>query len=188
MIPKDELRKIYKAKRAALTESEIALGSKKILTHLVEFFEFEKKTVHCFLPIANKQEVDTWPILHYLFNLDCRVCTSITHTNLDQLSHTQVFSDSDYEVSTFGVPCPKKITPIAPSEIDIVLVPALYIDKMGNRLGYGKGYYDRFLNLCVKDCLFIGLTLFEPNTIIVESASWDIGMHYCVTMQKSYAF
>ena len=69
--------------------------------------------------------------------------------------------------------------PIPAQSIEVVFVPLLAYDKKGNRIGYGKGFYDRFLQSC-KPKLIVGLSFYEPEQELIESGQHDIPLHYCV--------
>jgi len=73
-------------------------------------------------------------------------------------------------------------------EIDLVLVPLLCFDEMGYRVGYGNGYYDKFLANCRKDCLKVGVSFFEPIGEIEDVREFDIRLDYCVTPEKVWRF
>jgi 5-formyltetrahydrofolate cyclo-ligase len=68
------------------------------------------------------------------------------------------------------------------------LVPLLAYDLKGNRVGYGKGYYDRFLAECRPDALKIGFSYFEPEEQINDTEDFDIPLNYCVTPHRCYEF
>ena len=67
---------------------------------------------------------------------------------------------------------------IKPKKVQVVFVPLLAYDNYGNRVGYGKGYYDKFLSKCTKECLKIGLSFFTPEKKIM-STSLDIKLNLC---------
>jgi 5-formyltetrahydrofolate cyclo-ligase len=72
--------------------------------------------------------------------------------------------------------------------IDVVFVPLLAYDKLGNRVGYGKGFYDKFLNQCKPDVLKIGLSFFEPEELIEDVFENDVKLDFCVTSEKVICF
>ena len=61
-----------------------------------------------------------------------------------------------------GIPEPKSGVQVPVKKIDVVITPLLLADRRGNRLGYGKGYYDRFFSGCRPDCLKVGISLLDP--------------------------
>ena len=67
------------------------------------------------------------------------------------------------------------------SNPDLILVPLLGFDKKGNRVGYGKGFYDRFLAKCRSDVLKVGVSFFEPTDRISDVSPFDIRLDYCIT-------
>ena len=70
---------------------------------------------------------------------------------------------------------------VAKSKIDVVFVPLLAYDKKGNRVGYGKGFYDIFLSKCREDVVKIGLSFFEQEELIEDVSQSDIKLDFCVT-------
>ncbi|HSK11967.1 MAG TPA: 5-formyltetrahydrofolate cyclo-ligase, partial [Phnomibacter sp.] len=79
-------------------------------------------------------------------------------------------------------------TLLDPTDIDVILVPLLAFDEQGHRLGYGKGFYDRFLKDCRPDALKIGLSWFEAETALPEIGAHDVPLNYCVTPHRLYVF
>ena len=69
-----------------------------------------------------------------------------------------------------------------------MFIPLLAFDVCGNRVGYGKGFYDDFLKNCSKDTVKIGLSFFEAETVIHDVELHDVRLDYCVTPNKSYTF
>ncbi|WP_337251765.1 5-formyltetrahydrofolate cyclo-ligase [Maribacter halichondriae] len=87
-----------------------------------------------------------------------------------------------------GVPEPVDGIEIDPMKIDVVFVPLLAFDEKGNRVGYGKGFYDDFLSKCRPNVVKVGLSLFEAEKNITGIADHDILLNYCVTPQRIYSF
>jgi 5-formyltetrahydrofolate cyclo-ligase len=73
-------------------------------------------------------------------------------------------------------------------KIDVVFVPLLAYDTLGNRVGYGKGFYDTFLSECKPDVLKIGLSFFEPENIIEDLNQNDIKLDICINPSHIYRF
>lgn len=78
--------------------------------------------------------------------------------------------------------------PTPTEKIDMVLVPLLAFDKMGNRVGYGKGFYDRFLAECKISCKRIGISFFDPIEKIEEVDGNDISLTDCLTPSQLFNF
>jgi 5-formyltetrahydrofolate cyclo-ligase len=70
----------------------------------------------------------------------------------------------------------------------MVIVPMLAFDRQGNRVGYGKGYYDSFLKQCRPDCIKVGVCYFEPIAQIDDAGDFDVPLNFCITPQQVYVF
>ena len=81
-----------------------------------------------------------------------------------------------------------RLTVCPVSMIDVVFVPLLAFDTNGNRVGYGKGFYDKFLSQCQPETIKIGLSFFEAEEEIADVYQDDIRLDYCVTPNKIYDF
>jgi 5-formyltetrahydrofolate cyclo-ligase len=87
----------------------------------------------------------------------------------------------------YGIPVPRDFELISPEQIQVVFVPLLAVDYQGQRIGYGKGYYDRFLATIDPKVIKIGLSIFEPIPHI-PSESFDIPLDYCFTPKNMFNF
>ena len=77
---------------------------------------------------------------------------------------------------------------ITPEKLDVIFIPLLGFDKQGNRVGYGKGYYDRFLHQCKPEALKIGLSFFEAETTLIQDTTeHDVPLDVCVTPTQVYS-
>ena len=184
------LRQEFLAKRKACTETEIKRRSQLIAWR---FFDFLKKkhsdvtssTLHTFLPIKRQNEIDTWIIIRCLWAeySNVSVVVPVTDASVNTLRHYPLLPQTTLVENRWGIPEP--ITyhqpPLEPFDVDIVLVPLLAFDQQGQRVGYGGGFYDRFLAQCRPDCLKIGLSLFEPIEQISDIDSMDIRLDGCIT-------
>jgi 5-formyltetrahydrofolate cyclo-ligase len=77
---------------------------------------------------------------------------------------------------------------LQPDQVDLVFVPLLAFDRLGYRVGYGKGYYDRYLRRCRKDVITIGFSYFEPIDTIRDIDQFDVPLKYCITPSRLYEF
>ena len=187
---KTELRTLFIKKRAALAESSYLLASSQIANHFFVSTDLSSiHVVHTFLPMIERKEVDTWLIIDRIKREFPHLKFAIPKINrqLNELEHFFFDGPSQLEENRWGIPEPKRGTAIAPKDIDLVLVPLLAFDAKGNRVGYGKGYYDKFLAQCRPDCKKIGLSLFEQVDFI-EANDFDVKLDYCITPKKFHAF
>jgi len=182
---KAELRTIYLAKRKALSADELNQRNALLQTRFIDFFQRQTQIrplqlVHTFLPIHRQNEVDTWPLIHWLWQHGVSTAISVTDTETNRLTHYPLTTDTVLSENKWGIPEPaiQEQPPIEPTAIDMVLVPLLVFDRQGHRVGYGKGYYDRFLANCRPDCLTVGLSLFEPVERIADIAETDIPLSH----------
>jgi 5-formyltetrahydrofolate cyclo-ligase len=185
---KEELRKLYTEKRNVLTDTEIKQLSQEISNRVLQYFNLSQQTISLFLSIASKKEIETTTLLHKLLALQCKITISKSEFTTAEMTHFLYEDEQQIEISKYGIPEPKYGIEITPQEMDVVFVPLLGFDKEGYRIGYGKGFYDRFLSQCKKECVFIGLSFFDEVVEIDEVHSNDIPLHYCVTPKSVYSF
>jgi 5-formyltetrahydrofolate cyclo-ligase len=93
-----------------------------------------------------------------------------------------------YNTNNYGLTEPNNGSIIEPANIDLVFVPLLVCDMKGHRVGYGKGFYDKYLAQCRKDVIKIGFTYFEPVEKIKDTNAFDVPLNYCITPEQVYEF
>lgn len=185
---KQELRKLYKQKRNILTEEDILDYSQKIANQLLKMDIWQKELYHIFFSIEEKKEVNTEFLLNLLFGKDKTIAVSKTNFENHTLSHFILTENTQLKVNRWGIPEPEKGIQISENQIDVVFVPLLCFDVLGNRIGYGKGVYDNFLSQCRSDVIKIGLSFFEAENPFKEVFSTDIKLDFCVTPTNIYQF
>ncbi len=149
------------------------------------------KYVHVFLPIKENNEVDTFEIISFFKHHHPHLKIVVPKTNFDDLSMTHVEFDHLSTVlrkNIYNIPEPLygKVVPV--DLIDVILVPLLAFDREGHRIGYGGGFYDRFLKECREDSLKIGLSLFGPEERLFLAEFYDVKLTHCITPQRTYYF
>lgn len=186
---KEELRKLYIDKRLALSPKDLEIISERISHSLFSNFQFEKKKVSLFLPIERTKEINTYRIWEKAMSFDAQVAVPKIDAKSNEIKQILFESEDQLEISSWGIPEPNKGRIIAAEHFDIVIVPLLAIDKSGYRVGYGKGYYDRFLSKCSPRCKFIGISHFdELEEIIDDVSSFDVKLNACVTPNGIHRF
>jgi 5-formyltetrahydrofolate cyclo-ligase len=189
---KSYLRKHYLSKRKAISTEEIAVKSQQIVDLFFQKFEFSKvKYLHIFLPIIKQNEVNTWLIIKYL-QLNFPTINIVIPKTIPENSILEhyLFNEKKLIKNPWGIlePSGESEEKILPKQIDLVIIPLLIFDKKGNRVGYGKGFYDRFLQECKPEMLKIGVCLEEAIELIEDTNEFDIKMDFCISPNKIYRF
>lgn len=185
---KRELRQKYKAMRAALTDNEIADKSITIANKLLELDVWQNTYFHLFLTMENQKEVHTDCIQHILWGRDKEVIVPKSDFEDNTLKHFLLTESTRLALNPYGIPEPVDGIEVNPIRIDAVFVPLLAFDNNGHRVGYGKGFYDRFLSECRPETIKIGLSLFGAEENTIPHNDTDIPLDYCVTPEKIYSF
>lgn len=183
---KKELRKKYKTLRNQLSPSEIEDKSIGIANQLLKVDVWNSMYFHLYLTILEQKEIDTTPILNILFSKNKEIVVSKSDFNTREMLHFLMTENTRFVKNNYGIPEPKDGIEVPVSKIDVVFIPLLAFDKKGNRVGYGKGFYDRFLKNT--NALKIGLSFFEAEDLIEDSDKHDIRLDYCISPEKVYKF
>lgn len=188
---KSELRQIYLRKRAAILPGELADASNRIADRFFGSVDLaDARFLHCFIPIAKFLEINTSLIYERVWREFPHVRTAAPRTDLvsGELEHAAFDAETKLSENSWGIREPADSVLLEPSEMDIVLVPLLCFDKGGHRVGYGKGFYDRFLARCRSDCLKIGLSCFPPIGRIDGISGHDVRLDRCITPDSVIIF
>lgn len=174
---KAELRKQMLQKRRAMLRQEVQRRSESIADTFFRHFPLQAgQTVHVFLPILKNNEVNTWAIIERLRlqHPEVRVAVPVTDVEQNILTHHHLTDEAVLMENRWGIPEPQNAHIIHAREVDVVLVPLLAFDEEGHRVGYGKGFYDRFLADCRPNALKVGLSL-EPAVMrIADPNPFDV--------------
>jgi 5-formyltetrahydrofolate cyclo-ligase len=177
---KQELRALYKQKRKDLTKIQIKGLQENIYQQMYSLDLSKVNNVHVFLSIPKFKEIDTVPLISYFRNRNKRIVISKCNFKDNTLSHFYFEDDTVLALNKFGVPEPVNAEPALENDLDLIFVPLLISDIKKYRVGYGKGFYDRFLSNCRKDAKFIGLNFFPPITAIEDKNEFDIPLHQVI--------
>jgi 5-formyltetrahydrofolate cyclo-ligase len=184
---KSQIRKQYLEKRQSLSQDDIDFASLEIANLSLKMPLWNKTYYHLFLSIQGKKEVNTEYLLHILQGKDKSVVISRSDFKTLEMNHFLLQENTTIKTSVYGIPEPTDGIIVEPSLLDVVFVPLLAFDNQGHRIGYGKGFYDRFLAECRHDCIKVGLSFFEPVRKIVHE-NMDFPLDYCITPKKIYGF
>ena len=185
---KSELRSKYKPLRKSMSLSDLESGSLNISNALLKLPIWNHNFYHLFLSIVKHREINTEYILNILSGKDKNIVISKSNFESQSLSNYLLTDNTLIKENSWGIPEPVDGISINVEQLDIVFVPLLAYDKKGNRVGYGKGLYDKFLTNCTTETIKIGLSLFDPEEEISDIHSGDIKLNYCVTPREIHQF
>jgi 5-formyltetrahydrofolate cyclo-ligase len=172
------LRERMRALRSGLSADQIRSISHATCRAAFRLPEIQEAgTVHIYSSIAARQEIDTVPLIALLQSAGKRIVMPVIRDfdAADGMTHHEYRGEEGLTVNRWGVREPAEGAVVPPEELDVVVVPALAVDMRGNRLGFGKGYYDAFLRtttatsvvLCPSACLVEELPT-EPHDIQID--------------------
>lgn len=183
---KEDLRSKYTNLRSEISREQLLNSSLSIANKLLELPIWSFDYYHIFLPISERNEIDTSFILSILQGKDKNVILPKVFSK-NSMKHYLLTDNTKLRTSNWGVPEPVDGIELMPSKIDVVFVPLLVFDQKGNRVGYGKGFYDRFLGECKPEVIKVGLSLFGPEDKIDDVTKNDVPLNYCVTPDSIYS-
>ena len=184
---KRELRALYPRLREEIPDDILHKKSLSISNQLLHLPVWDKAFFHIYLTIPEKKEVDTSCIIPVLQGRDKHIVVPKVSNETD-LSHYLLSDNTLLKKNKWNIPEPEGGISIDEQQLDVVFVPLLAFDESGYRVGYGKGYYDRFLNKCRKDVIKVGLSLFPPIRRISDREAHDVALDYCITPEAIYDF
>jgi 5-formyltetrahydrofolate cyclo-ligase len=189
-VDKSTLRKIFLQKRREFTANDLEVLSTLIAEQFQQIPLAGVKFIHTFYPIAGRAEVDTLKISDWIKSSHPEIKLVLSKSNIqaNTLSHILWEEDTPLAMNEWGITEPETGQEVLPEQLDLVLVPLLVFDKKGNRIGYGKGFYDRFLSECRHEVLKVGLSFFEPVEFISDVNEFDIPLDICITPNMVWRF
>ena len=188
---KAELRKLYLEQRIALSDQDCVRFSEQIRDQLFHAIDFSSiHVLHTFLTIQRNKEPNTWLIIDRVKKEFTKVRLSIPKVNSTSTALESYFLDGTTQLAynKWGISEPIQGVHTPASSIDLVLVPLLAFDANGYRVGYGKGFYDKYLAQCRPDCVKVGFCYFEPIDVIEGTRDFDVPLDLCITPNNAYVF
>lgn len=189
-----QLRKHFLQRRKQLSQEHIQLQSRQITDLFVKTFSLQRYScIHTFLPAAQNNEPDTWLLIKFIWQHQPQIKIAVPIANAYDfsMSHYLLTPDVPLIHNKWNIPEPDTALAqkVSLPEIEIVLVPLLTFDKAGRRLGYGMGFYDRFLSQMPETVMRVGISLLPPsNDLIPDVEPTDVPLHVCITPKKIHYF
>ena len=173
---KKELREKYKALRNQILSKDKLKFDDLMLLQLQQINFNEIQSLLTYWGIANNNEPNTYLFSSYLRHTipNLQMAYPVSNFETNEMKAILINEDTVYRTNEYGITEPKFGDEIDATEIDLVFVPLLICDKQGYRVGYGKGFYDKFLAKCNKNVSTIGFSYFEPIDKIDDINNFDI--------------
>ena len=168
-----------------MEKEEVENNSKLIMDKIVGLKAYKQSKV-IFVYMDFKNEVMTSDLIKHMLAEKKRVVIPYTDIVNTLVIPSEITEEADLKLSPFGYYEPKKIMPVDVEEIDLVLVPGVVFDKNLNRIGFGKGYYDRILKNLKPGAKKIGLAHDFQVLDEIPAEDHDIKMDMIITESSSY--
>jgi 5-formyltetrahydrofolate cyclo-ligase len=188
---KKDLRKKFKALRQTLPAPQLLYDSWAITARLLKEVAWQKyKALHIYLPMLQRHELNTYPLIHALWRDFPKLSINVPRVDMQTqtLENVLFVPETRLYVGDFGQYEPLDALPAPAREVEVAIVPLLAYSEAGYRVGYGKGHYDKFLPTCSADMLKIGISQFSPVAHIADTDGYDVRLDKVFTPIGSYDF
>jgi 5-formyltetrahydrofolate cyclo-ligase len=187
---KEALRMIYKDKRKELSDSDRMKLDDLVLIQFQRLQLPDMQTLMSYWPIPTHHEVNTLPLTDFVQFRTPGLTLAYPRTIYERVSMEAIAVEehTEYTTNQYGITEPVSGEVLSPYELDMVFVPLLAYDERGYRVGYGKGFYDRYLKLCKDDVIKIGFSYFAPEPLISDVNDFDIPLNFAITPERIYEF
>lgn len=185
---KKDIRIVFRKKREELKERE------RLIFHDLMLIQFQRMEISIpnfimtYAPFEKEYDPELIEKYCQFKNPDTAFGLPVVNPADTLMKCIAINEETAYSLNKFGILEPSEGTEINAKEIGMVIIPLLSFDKTGNRVGYGKGYYDRFLKKSRSNTIKIGFSFFEPIDVIEDTDDYDVPMDYCITPDNFYSF
>ncbi len=191
------LRSEHRRWRRAVPRRDASAAARQMARQVFTSAEF-RRAKHVALYLACDGEIDTWPIVRKLWQLNKHCYLPIVHDG-QAMRFYRLRRNAAVCLRRWSLPEPESTRePVSPARLDLVLLPVVAFDQQGNRLGRGGGYYDRYLarlrrhrhpaaGNSRRPALF-GLAYTQQGCTQIPAASWDIPLDGVFTERQTTRF
>ena len=187
---KTEARKLFREKRKALSAQEIEKADDLMLIQFQRVDLPFLQAILSYWPIVENNEPNTHLFTEFLrfHNPELKIAYPVSDFESLTLSAVAVDIDTGFTKKELNIlePTGGDILPV--DQVDLIMVPLLIFDSRGYRVGYGKGFYDKYLAGCREDCIKVGFSYFEALDTIEDCNEFDVPLDLCITPQTVYVF
>lgn len=187
---KKAIRDVYLKKRLQIDDQEMAEKTAAILAHFSSLPLNNIKHLLSYYPIAERKEFNVLEAADLVTGKFPEV--KISWPRIDVTNKTMeailVRPEGLYAKNIYNILEPIHGDLVEPEQLDLVFVPLVTFDEKGFRIGYGKGFYDRYLVRCRPTVLKIGFSFFDPVSSIRDINHFDVPLSLCITPSRIYEF
>lgn len=187
MESKSKLRKRILNVRNNMSEEDVKKNSNAIMDKITSLDIYEQSKV-VFIYMDFKNEVMTSNLIKRMLSEKKRVVIPYTDNINTVLIPSEITKESDLKLNSFGYYEPKSILPVNIEEIDLVIVPGVVFDKNLNRIGFGKGYYDKILNRLKPSAKKVAVAHEFQVLENIPAEEHDVKMDMIITEKNIYPF
>lgn len=191
---KTEIREKALAERKSWTQQDFELKNVQLLNQIIEFINPLPRNLMLmsFQSMEQHREIMTAKLHELLINEPFyhQLIFPKVEKNISQLIPYLTDKKSKFSASDWGILEPEEESSVRldPTDIDVIFIPLLAVDTQGHRIGYGKGFYDRFLGQAKPKVIKIGLSLNEPIEPIEDLNPFDVALDFAITPLSTYRF
>lgn len=180
---KDLIRRSLLQWRICVTPARKMQSSQEIRKKLRQLSIFNTaRHVLCYLSVFN--EIETLRIIDMLLQRNASVCVPVYNAATKQYVLGKFRRWSEVIFKETYAPTLSRLEPIDPHSIELAICPGVAFDKSGNRLGFGKGYFDRLLATLSPGCVKVGLCYHEQLISAIPSEPHDVPMNVIITEKR----
>jgi len=187
MESKSKIRKRVLNVRNNMSKEDVKKNSNAIMDKITGLDIYKQSKV-VFIYMDFKNEVMTSNLIKRMLSEKKRVAIPYTDSINTVLIPSEITKESDLKQNSFGYYEPKSILPVNIEEIDLVIVPGVVFDKNLNRIGFGKGYYDKILNRLKPSAKKIALAHDFQVLEDIPAEEHDVKMDMIITEKNIYPF
>ena len=187
---KKEIRKIELEKRIQLSPQELQDKTALILDRFKSLLQPSIQYLLSYYPLKERNEFDVSFCEKRIKEINPLVQIAwpkIALSNVGMEAHL-IEKNKLFIKNKFNILEPLDGDMIPPDRMDIIFVPLIAFDKKGFRVGYGQGFYDRYLPACRPDAIKIGFSFFEAVDSIDDINEFDVPLNLCITPTGTYEF
>lgn len=185
---KKDLRKVYKVKRIALGLQEQHVLFAKLLQQAEQLLSFTPRIVFAYKSSTRHHELPIELLLEWWQTNTDTFRIALPKVEDETMQAIEINEQTVLVKNKFGIEEPQQGNEIHPLDLDVVLVPLLAFDKQGFRVGYGKGYYDKYLKHVKQTTRIIGISYFNAEDSIDDIEPYDVPLTHCITPNQLYVF